>query len=153
MFSTLYNFFWALFKLFWVILWILKLAWKLALAVCFFYGVLNIIFLIHKLCKYLEKEKHREMLKRHLSISINTEVMRENSYSYTDNVSLYSVNSSRRSSEEFVVTSWDSHYQVRVFFIFENICIRINMNDSFQNSDHEDDGYIAAYRTWSVFRK
>ena len=119
MFSSLYNFFRILFNLFWIILWIIKLAWKLVLVIYFFYGVLSIIFLIHKLCKYLEEEKHREMLVKPPSFSTNTESIRDNSferiYSFNDTVSIYSGNSSRRSSdsEQFVVTSWDQGNQVR----------------------------------------
>ena len=119
MFSTLYNFFRILFNTFWIILWIIKLAKKLVLVIYFFYGVLNIIFLIHKLCKYLEEEKHREMLLKSSSFSTNTELIRDNSferiYSFNDTVSIYSENSSQRSSvgEEFVVTSWDRGNQVR----------------------------------------
>ena len=117
MFSSLYNFFWVLFNLFWIILWIIKLAWKLVLVIYFFYGVLNIIFLIHKLCKYLAEEKNREMLSKNPSISTNVELIRENSFekifSFNDTVSVYSEYSSRRSSEEFVVTSWDQSNQVR----------------------------------------
>ena len=117
MFSTLYNFFCVLFNLFWIILWIIKLAWKLVLVIYFFYGVLNIIFLFHKLCKYLEEVRDCEMLSKPPRIATNTEVIRENSferiYTFNDTVSIYSENSSRRSSEEFVVTSWDQSYQVR----------------------------------------
>ena len=117
MFSTLYNFFCALFYLFWIILWIIKLAWKLVLVIYFFYGVLNIIFLFHKLCKYLEEVRDREMLPKPPRIVTNAELIRENSferiYSFNDTISIYSENSSRRSSEEFVVTSWDQSNQVR----------------------------------------
>ena len=133
MFSTLYNFFRILFNLFWIILWIIKLAWKLVLVIYFFYGVLNIIFLIHKLCKYLEEEKHREMLLKSSGFSTNTELIRDKSferiYSFNDTVSVYSENSSQRSSdsEEFVVTSWDQgnqvrelcvHWQIYIFVLF-----------------------------------
>ena len=125
MFSTLYNFFCFLFYLFWIILWIIKLAWKLVLVVYFFYGVLNIIFLIHKLCKYLEEEKHRELLSKPPSISTNAELIHENTfesiYSFNDTISIYSEHSSRRSSEEFVVTSWDQSNQVREKSIFKNL--------------------------------
>ena len=164
MFSTLYNFFCFLFNLFWIILWIIKLAWKLVLVVYFFYGVLNIIFLIHKLCKYLEEEKHRELLSKPPSISTNGELIRENTferiYSFNDTVSIYSENSSRRSSEEFVVTSWDQSNQVREksilisMAIFKNIYrIQIvKMMDIFQHTGHK----ILKYSTkilqvWTVY--
>ena len=151
MFSTLYNFFCVLFNLFWIILWIIKLAWKLVLVVYFFYGVLNIIFLIHKLCKYLEEEKHRELLSKPPSISTNAELIQENTferiYSFNDTISIYSENSSRRSSEEFVVTSWDQSNQVRIernlfwkiWWLFYIYRIQImKMMDIYQHTGHKN---------------
>ena len=89
----------------------------MVLVIYFFYGVLNIIFLFHKLCKYLEEVRDREMLPKPPRIVTNAELIRENSferiYSFNDTISIYSENSSRRSSEEFVVTSWDQSNQVR----------------------------------------
>ena len=117
MFSTLYNIIWLLFNLVWFALWTLKVIWKLGLIVYFCYGALNLVFLIHKLCKYVAEEHHnqRSQLRysekhdnHHRSSDQAMERDTPGQGSLLDTASVYSDFSSRRSSEEFVVTSWDS---------------------------------------------
>ena len=117
MFSTLYNIIWLLFNLVWFALWTLKVIWKLGLIVYFCYGALNLVFLIHKLCKYVAEEHHnqRSQLRysekhdnHHRSSDHTMERDTPSQGSLLDTASVYSDFSSRRSSEEFVVTSWDS---------------------------------------------
>ena len=145
MFSTLYNIIWLLFNLVWFALWTLKVIWKLGLIVYFCYGALNLTFLIHKLCKYVaeEHQKHRNHHNHHLYSEKHDNHHRSSDHamvrdtpshgSLLDTASIYSDFSSRRSSEEFVVTSWDS-CQVRTHHGI--------MGRRFQ------DGGLLRYRKW-----
>ena len=108
MFSTLYNIFWFLIYLISILLWIIKLGWKLLLIICFIYGLLNLVFLMHRLCKYVAKKHKEEAKVANHSHSQNVIILDQNFETYNSFGESNSEFSSRRSSQDFVVTSWDN---------------------------------------------
>ena len=115
MFSALSKIFWLLFTLLKLAFWILKLAWYLVLLLSFCYGLLNLVIFIHKLCKYISEQHHQSKSKTTKSyINVQRTLTTYQSFDESNSVCSGISNSSRRSSDGFVVTSWESIQVINV---------------------------------------
>ena len=75
------------------------------MVISFIYGGLKLVLLVHKLCKHL-LEQHQLAKTTQSYIKLNPSLQTYNSFNDTN--SDFENNSSRRSSDSFVVTSWQS---------------------------------------------
>ena len=144
MFSTLNNIFWILINLISILLWIVKLSWKLLIIICFIYGLLNLVFLMHRLCKYIARKHQEEAKVANHSQSQNVIILDQTFESYNSFGESNSEFSSRRSSQDFVVTSWDNFQVTLSDWVSDK---KFKYYDGyFQESEEEEEGYIAAYK-------
>ena len=106
MFNTIYNLFSFVFNIFKLVIWILKISWKLIILLTFLHWFYFCLLKIHKTCKFILNFKKKKDKKKNQVIQNVQHSVHESSFNYStyeddihpdDSVSVVSSNSSKDS--------------------------------------------------------